>query len=80
MSEVSSISPIILKQRDREMAAGAEMFCGFPDRWFKGLGRTKFRCLNGHVSTMVLGTEGQGDRCLACYTRICITFPEDEDS
>lgn len=65
------------ERRDAEAKAGAKMFMGIPDRWFEDL---KFRCLNGHVSTMILKcSEGPMDQCLACRAPVRMTFPEDAE-
>lgn len=55
------------------------LFLGLPDRWFEAPG-PKFRCVNGHVSSSVLKSEGLGrDACLACCGVVALTFPEDSE-
>lgn len=46
-----------------------------PERWWDN---AHWRCLNGHVSTSLLGTEN-GRVCLACQGQVWLTFPEDRD-
>lgn len=53
-------------------------FMGIPDRWFEPPG-PKYRCGNGHVSKCILRCDGRGDRCIACYANVRMTFPEDQD-
>ncbi len=59
----------------RAAAEGGAMFMDRPDRWRESF---TVRCEQGHVSTRVLGTD-RGDRCLACQSRVTLTFPEDRD-
>lgn len=63
-------------------------FLGIPDRWYadgpdKPYGHpdrgAKFRCVNGHVSRMILKSERFGDLCLECQGPLMMTFPEDVD-
>ena len=63
-------------------------FLGIPERWYadgpdKPYGHpdrgAKFRCVNGHVSRMILKSECFGDLCLACQGPLVMTFPEDVD-
>lgn len=60
------MSRIILTWRNRcamaEAAAGAVMFMGKPERWYKD---PHWFCGNGHVSRMYLSGD-DGDRCLVC--------------
>lgn len=58
---------------------GGPMFMGRPDRWWEAHTR---RCINDHVSRMVLKSEELGrDACLAasCLAPLSLTFPEDVD-
>ncbi len=67
------------KLANREKDAGAEMFMGWPDRWYVD---RKVRCERGHVSRTVLKSEGLGRAaCLAggCGGHVVMTFPEDVD-
>ena len=58
-------------------AEGGPMFMGWPDRWWDAHTR---RCVNDHVSTMVLRSEELGrDACLACRAPVVLSFPEDRD-
>jgi hypothetical protein len=50
-------------------------FMGWPDRWYEP---AHWRCVNDHVSSRFLITE-KGDRCLGCFQRITLTFPEDTE-
>ena len=75
----------LMRLADDELKAGAEEFMGLPDRWYEKPG-PKWRCRNGHVSTMYLKSERLGGNvCLAgtedgpCREFVHITFPEDED-
>lgn len=68
---------MMLDLRLSEKLSGAPMFLGIPDHWFEP--RPRFRCENGHVSTMVLKSEKVGDCCLKCGGGCMITYPEDED-
>lgn len=53
-------------------------FLTIPERWLES---PRYRCENGHVSTMVLKSEALGrDACLECQGRLWITFPEDSES
>lgn len=65
----------------RNELAAAELgprFLGKPDRWYDQ--GPRFRCTNGHVSSMVLKSESLGrDACLACEEPTVLTFPEDVD-
>lgn len=52
-----------------------EKFLGIPDSWYEAM---KFRCANGHVSSMILKSEGLGvDMCLKCQAPARLTFPTD---
>lgn len=67
----------MITYREKEKAEGGEMFMGTPDRWFEGGLR---RCVNDHVSRMVLKSEALGRHaCLACGAPVFMTFPEDKD-
>lgn len=58
-------------------AEGGEMFMGKPDRWWAD---PHWRCINGHVSTMIIKSEARGcDICSACREPVYLTFPEDRD-
>lgn len=78
------LEQIVREMRERrsvhiqaEIDKGEKLFLGIPDRWYDV---HKFRCYNGHVSTMVLKSEALGgDACLECYSPVLMTFPEDED-
>lgn len=63
--------------RKWEEAHGEPAFMGIPDRWYAP---GQFRCINGHVSTTILRSEGlHRDACLACFEPVMMTFPEDKD-
>lgn len=66
---------LVATLRERADTENGPTFMGWPDRWFEG---KLYRCLNDHVSVMTLLTE-TGDRCLACYAPVTLTFPEDKD-
>ena len=75
----------LMRLANKELAAGAEEFMGLPDRWYEKPG-PKWRCRNGHVSTMYLKSERLGGNvCLAgtengpCQEFVHLTVPEDED-
>lgn len=59
-----------------ERSEGAEMFLGYPDRWYAD---PTWRCVTGHVSSSYLKAD-DGDRCLACLERVVLTFPEDRET
>jgi hypothetical protein len=54
-------------------ASGEQMFMHLPDAWFAN---PHFMCANGHVSTMILKCEEDGDTCLACYTPVLLGPPD----
>lgn len=64
------------KVSEHEFAAGAQMFMGRPDRWYE---THLWRCPAGHVGSMMLKAEGQGDLCMECHAPVRLTFPEDVD-
>lgn len=65
--------------RGEEAAKGAPMFMGIPDAWYEKPG-PRYRCINDHVSSTVLKSEGLGrDACLECFGELVMTFPEDTD-
>lgn len=69
----------VKRLRKEAEASGAKMFLGIPDAWYDKPG-PKFRCVNDHVSTTILKSEGLGrDACLACMGEVVMTFPEDKD-
>lgn len=60
-------------------AEGGEQFLGWPDRWYD---KPHWRCINGHVSTMVIKSEAlRRDACPKgqCFAPVHLTFPEDLD-
>jgi hypothetical protein len=61
---------------NKEIAAGAEEFMGWPARWIDDW---TVRCINDHVSKRVLRSSLKGNVCLKCEEPINITFPEDTD-
>ncbi len=64
------------KWRDAEaakaIAAGAREFLGKPDAWYEDI---HWFCENGHVSGMCLGSEMDGDLCLACRKPVILGPP-----
>ncbi len=52
-------------------------FLGLPDRWYES---PTWRCEKGHISKRFLKSEELGDLCLACQTRVFLTFPEDAEA
>jgi hypothetical protein len=60
---------------DRALHRGEPMFMGKPDRWYED---AHWRCLNHHVSTMLLKTQ-RGSVCLECGEPAVLTFPDDRD-
>lgn len=69
----------VKRLRKEYQDAGAKMFLGIPEVWYEKPG-PKYRCVNDHVSTMILKSEGLGrDACLECMGAMVMTFPEDKD-
>jgi hypothetical protein len=67
----------LLSMRSSEISAGAPHFMTIPESWYDG---GRWRCPNGHISTMILRCEsGIRDRCLGCHQPVMITFPQDEE-
>lgn len=62
---------------EKAIQAGEPMFLGLPEHWCEN---PLWRCLNGHLSRMLLGSEVLGDVCLACYEPVILTFPEDNEN
>ena len=77
---MTDTTPQIIKDAlNAAKAAGEEFFMGLPDRWYESPG-PKWRCENGHVTTMYLKSERLGyNACLAggCNKPVFLTCPED---
>jgi hypothetical protein len=56
----------------KAIAAGAREFMGKPDAWYEDI---HWFCQNGHVSAMCLGSELEGDLCLACHEPVILGPP-----
>lgn len=70
---------LVAALREYADAEGGPVFMRWPDRWWEV---AHWRCVNEHVSTMVLKSEELGrDACLAagCWAPLALTFPEDVD-
>lgn len=63
--------------KEKERAAGVDMFMGIPDHWFEN---PRWRCHNDHVGVMYLKSEEVGmDLCLTCFEPVALSFPSDKD-
>jgi len=51
------------------------MFFEIPDRWYDN---PTWICCNGHISTVFLKSETNGDLCLECMSPVILTDPLDE--
>jgi hypothetical protein len=66
--------PQIIEEADKKETG--PRFLGLPDRWYED---PAWRCSNGHVSKRYLKSEEDGAICLACYSKVWLTFPEDKE-
>lgn len=53
----------------KAIATGARSFLGRPTAWYDDI---HWFCQNGHVSAMCLGSELEGDLCLACHEPVIL--------
>lgn len=75
---VIKFDELLAMRNDLAASEPGPRFLSKPDRWFDE--GPRFRCTNGHVSSMVLKSEALGrDACLACKEPTVLTFPEDVD-